>query len=253
MSKLINLKIILVILAATALVACANKKDNYKGMSAEAIYAKAQNNVKKDNYVEAAKDFEALEARYPYGAYSDKAQIGLIHAYYKRSEPALAIAAADRFIRMNPRHPEIDYVYYLKGMVNFEQNTTFMYKYLPLDRSARDPSRAEESVETFQTLVELFPNSKHAMDARKRIHILRNQLARHELGVVEYYMKRDAYLSAANRANYIVRHYPETTAVPEALADMVKAYRELKMTSLAEDTLATLQKNYPHSEALRKL
>jgi len=249
-----NLRIILILITGLILTGCnTNKKDLYKGLSEEAIYSQAQKNVAKENFAQAAKDFEALESRYPYGKYSDKAQLGIIHAYYKRHEPALALSAADRFIRMNPRHPEVDYAYYLKGLVGFDQNTSLVYRYLPLDRSARDPSPAQESFDAFKVLIERFPKSKYVADARQRMIFLREQLASHEFQVIEYYVKRGAYLSAANRANHIVKYFGETSVVPKALAEMVKAYRKLGMTELANEALKTLQNNYPNSVELKKV
>lgn len=201
--------------------------------------------MQKENYSDAIKDFEALEARYPYGIYSTDAQLALATAYHKKGEKALALSQTDRFIRMNPRHPRVDYAYYLKGLVNFDQNSSLMYRHLPLDRSARDSSSAQESFDAFKDLIERFPKSEYVPEARQRMIYLKDQLARHELKVVDFYMKRGAYLSAANRANYVVKNYEQTSAVPDALCAMVVAYRKLKMTQLAEEACATLQTNYP--------
>jgi len=244
---------VLTLLAVLLVTGCKGDKDIYKGMSASEIYAQAEQNVAKEKYSQAAKDFEALEARYPYSEYSDKAQLGLINAYYKHNEPALAMSAADRFIRMNPRHPQVDYAYYLKGLVKFDENYTFAFRYLPLDKSARDPSTAQESFDAFKELIDRFPNSQYVPDARKRMVFLRNQLAHHEIQVVDYYMKRGAYLSAANRANYIVKHFENTDVIPRALAAMVQAYRKLGMQELADDALKTLQRNFPESAELKSV
>lgn len=243
-----NLRIIITLIAVLLLIGCqSSNKDVYKGMSAAEIYAKAEKNVAKEKFPQAAKDFEALEARFPYGEYSDKAQLGLINAYYKQNEPALAISAADRFIRMNPHHPRVDYAYYLKGLVSFDQNYSVAFRYLPLDKSARDPSTAIESFDAFKELLDRFPNSQYAADARQRMVFLRNQLANHEMHVVRYYIKRGAYLSAANRANYIIKHFERTPTVPEALAALVTSYRKLGMEPLAENALKTLKTNFPDS------
>jgi outer membrane protein assembly factor BamD len=241
-------------MAVLLLMACNTRhKDVYKGMTAAQIYAQAEKNVTKENYSQATKDFEALEARFPYGEFSDKAQLGLVYAYYKHGDPDLALSAADRFIRMHPHNQNVDYAYYLKGLVTFDQNYSFTFRYLPLDKSARDPSTAQESFEAFKELIERFPNSQYIPDAKKRMIFLRNQLANHELQVVEYYIKRGAYLSAANRANYIVEHFQQTPTIPKALAYMVECYQHLGMPELAADALKTLQSNFPESEALKKL
>jgi len=246
---LANLRIVLTLIAALLVVGChSNNKDLYKGMTAEQIYAQAEKNVAKEKFSQAAKDFEALEARFPYGEYSDKAQLGLMNAYYKHNDPALALSSADRFIRMNPHHKNVDYAYYLKGLVTFDQNYSFTFRYLPLDKSSRDPSTAQESFDSFKELIDRFPNSQYAPDARKRMIFLRNQLASYELQVVEYYIKRGAYLSAANRANYIVQNFEKTPVIPKALAAMVVSYRHLGMKQLEEDALETLRNNYPTSK-----
>lgn len=244
-------KYILFILGVTvlslSLCGCNNsKKDLYKGLSEEQIYTQGQQNMSKNNYAQAIKDFEALEARYPYGEHSLSSQLDLITAYYKKNDSALALATANRFIKMNPRHPRVDYAYYLKGLVNYEQNTSIMYRHLPIDRSARDPSPAHESFAAFKDLTEQFPNSEYAAEARQRMVLLRNQLANYELGVVEYYMKRGAYLSAVNRADFIIKNYDKTEAIPKALSSMILSYHKLGMTELCKDTEQVLSSNFPN-------
>lgn len=247
---MINLRFVFVLAAALLLLTgCnSNTKDLYKGMSAAEIYAQAQKNMEKENFGQAAKDFEALEARYPYGEYSSDAQIGLIKSYYKHNDSELAIGSADRFLRMNPRHPQADYVYYLKGLVYYDQNYSFMFRYLPLDKSARDPSTAQESFDAFKELLERYPCSQYAADARQRMIFLRNQVAEYEMQIVDYYIKRGAYVSAANRAAYVVKHFAQTPMVPRALAAMVVCYREMDMEDLANDALTTLELNFKDSK-----
>lgn len=222
------------------------KKDAYKGMSAEHIYELGQKNMAKEKYGDAIKDFEALESRYPYNENSSDAQLALVTAYYKRSEYALALSCVDRFIRMNPGHPQVDYAHYLKGMISFDQNTTLMYRHLPIDRSLRDSTPAHESFAAFKEMLELYPNSKYAPEARQRMVALRDQLANHELNAVQYYLKRGAYLSAANRANYILQNYSQTQAVPEALCSMIISYRKLGMDQLSNDAENVLRTNFPN-------
>lgn len=252
-SLVTNLRFFLLLILTVSLLGCASKKDIYNGMAADQIYAEGQKNMAKENYAQAIKDFEALEARYPYGVHSHDAQIGLLTAYYKKQEFASALSCADRFIRMNPRHPQIDYVYHLKGLVNFDQNTTLMYRHLPLDRSARDTNSAQESFDGFRELLERFPNSEYAEDAKQRMIYLREQLAQHELLVVDYYMKRGAYLSAANRANYVVKNFAQTPSVPRALKLMVISYRKLGMMQLADESYRTLQANFPGCDEIKNL
>jgi outer membrane protein assembly factor BamD len=214
-------------------------------MSAEKIYNQGKSSAKKERYAMAVKDFEALEARYPYGDYTCKAQLALIHAYYKKDEAASATAAADRFIRMYPNHKDIDYVYYLKGLINYDENYSTAYRYFPIERSLRDPTLARESFDNFKTLLQRFPNSKYASDAKQRMIHLRNQLANHELYIAKHYLNKKAYIAAANRAGYIVNQFDQTEATPHALAIMVKAYQALGMEKLANDALVILNKNFP--------
>jgi outer membrane protein assembly factor BamD len=246
---MIMLRIVLIALFTLVLNGCNTNKDLYKGLSAEQIYTKAQENIKKESFHKASKDLEALEAHYPYSEYSNKAQLELIHAYYKSDESALGLSAANRFIRMNPHHPEVDYAYYLKGLINFEQNYSFTFRYLPLDRSARDPSTTQEAFDTFKQLIDRFPKSQYVPEAKKRMVFLRNALANHELHIMHYYIKRGAYLSAVNRANYIVQHFEQTPAIPKALIAMVQCYRKLGMRALADDALKTLKANFPNEQA----
>lgn len=242
---MIMLRFALITFFALLLNGCNTNKDIYKGLSAEQIYAKAQESTKKENFNKVSKDLEALEARYPYSEYSNKAQLELVHAYYKSNEPALGLSAANRFIRMNPHHPEVDYAYYLKGLINFEQHYSFTFRYLPLDRSARDPSTTQEAFDTFKQLIDRFPKSQYVPEAKKRMVFLKNALANHELHIMNYYIKRGAYLSAVNRANYIVQHFEQTPAIPKVLVAMVQCYRKLGMTELADDALKTLKANFP--------
>ncbi len=223
-----------------------SKSDPYKDMTAEQMYNQGKLAAKKEKYGAAIKDFEALEARYPYGEYTCKAQLALVHAYYKQEESASALAAADRFIRMHPQHENIDYVHYMKGVINYDENFSTAYKYFPLDRSLRDPTLAKQSFDDFKNLLQKYPTSEYAMDAKKRMISLRNHLANHELYVANYYMRKGAYIAAANRAGYIVNQFNQTEAIPKALAIMVKAYQALGMNELANDALVTLNKNFPN-------
>ena len=251
LSNKFNKRIVLAIVLSAMLAGCKNDgKDNYSGMSASQIYQQAEENMTTENYAQAVKDYEALESRFPYGEYSDKTQLQLIEAYYKHGDSALALTAADKYIRLNPRSRQVDYALYLKGLITYDQNYNFQFRYLPLDRSARDPSSAQESFDIFKELIERFPNSKYVPDARKRMIFLRGQLASYEIQIVDYYIRRGAYLSAANRATYILVHFEGTSVIPRALAAQVIAYRAMCMESEANDALRTLQANYPECEEL---
>ena len=243
----------LLICLLSACASTSNKPDPYREKSAQTIYEQGVENTNKERYAQAIKDFEALEARYPYGAYTDKGNLALIHAYYKKGETASALAAADRFIRLHPKHPNVDYAHYLKGLSNYDEYYSFVYRHLPLDRSKRDSKLAKQAFDDFKYLVDKFPSSTYAQDARQKMVHLRNQLAEHELHVAEYYMSKGAYLAAANRAGYIVNQFRQSTTVPKALITMIKAYQELGMTELADDALKTLRENFPDADETKSM
>ncbi|WP_207061728.1 outer membrane protein assembly factor BamD [Motiliproteus sp. SC1-56] len=209
------------------------------------LYAEAMEAMELPNYQLAIDKLEQLESRYPFGRYSEQAQLELIFAYYKTSQTEQTKAAADRFIRLHPDHENIDYAYYLRGLANFEADSDLLDRWLPTDASQRDPGAARDSFNDFSTLTSRYPNSQYAPDARQRMLFLRNQLAAYEIHVARYYMKRNAYIAAANRGRYVVENYQQTPSVPAALAIMVAAYEELGMNDLAADSRAVLAKNFP--------
>lgn len=222
--------------------------------SASKYYTEAKSELNDGNYAAAIKLFEALEARYPYGRYAQQAQLEIGYAHYKDGEQALAIAAADRFIKLHPNHPNVDYAYYLKGLANFNDDLGLMgivtEKILNQDMSERDPKASHESFENFKELVNRFPKSKYAPDAVQRMKHLVNVVALNEIQVARYYMARGGYVAAANRAQYAVKEYPQTPATEEALFIMVKAYDALGMTDLRDDADRVMRKNFPNSRFL---
>lgn len=248
-------KILFIIVFTVTLIGCSAKgyKDAHYGKSAKEIYDIATKNVKSGHYGSAIKDFEALEAKFPYGEYSDKAQLGLAYTYYKRQDHSSALAETDRFLRLHPNHKNADYAYYLKALVNYDANFSAAYKYMPLDRSKREPTQARQAFDDFKTLLKKFPNSKYVPDSRKRMIHLKNQLAKHELHVAQHYFKTGAYLAAANRANYIIKEFEESKFIPDALATMIKSYRKLGMRELEKDAYKILKMNFPDSKQLKDL
>lgn len=211
---------------------------------------KFRTNAKKamdsNNYEKAIKIYEALEARYPFGPDSSQTQLDIAYAYYKNSDPEAALAAADRFIKVNPRSPNVDYAYYLKGLVNYNRDISFTQRFLPTDASQRDPGSARSAYDIFDELVRKFPDSKYVPDSRKRMIALRNNLAMHEVHVARYYMKRRAYVAAANRAANVVEKYQRTTAVPYALQVMQEAYTKLDQPDLAKNAENVYKLNFPN-------
>ncbi len=189
---------------------------------------------------------EMLESRYPFGRYSEQAQLELIYAYYKSSKAPEAIASADRFIRLHPQHDNIDYAYYLRGLTNYEADKSLTSRFLPTDPSQRDPGAARDAFSDFSTLLNRYPSSQYAPDARKRMLSLKNQLSAYEIHVARYYIRRGAYIAAANRGRYVVENYQETPSVPDALAVMVLAYTELELHDQASHAQQILNSNFPN-------
>lgn len=219
-------------------------EDEEANWSAKQFYEEAKAALDKGNYEKAIKLYEKLEARYPFGTYAAQAQLDIAYAYYKYQEPDSAIAAAERFIKLHPRNPHIDYAYYLKGLVNYTRGIGFLERYLPTDSSQRDPGPAQDAYRDFSELIKKFPESRYVEDAKQRMVGLRNNLAMHEIHVARYYMKRGAYVAAANRATYVVEKYQRTPAVPLALKMMEQAYTKLGMNDLARDAARVYALNY---------
>jgi outer membrane protein assembly factor BamD len=171
----------------------------------------------------------------------------LAYAYYKQGETTSAIAAADRFIKLHPHHPNVDYVLYLKGIIWFNEDLGLLGKLANQDPSERDPKAARDSFDAFKELATRFPDSKYTADGVARMKYLVNALAAHEVHVARYYMKRTAYIAAANRAQFALQHYPDSPATEEALYIMVKAYDALGMADLRNDAERVMRKNFPDS------
>ena len=221
--------------------------DETAGWNAQKLYSEAKSSMADGAYDRAITLFEKLEARFPYGRYAQQAQIDSAYAYYKQNEPTLALAAADRFIKLHPNHPSVDYVYYLKGLVNFNEDLGLLGALSNQDLSERDPKGAREAFESFRELVSRFPESRYADDSRKRMLYLVNSLAAHEVHVARYYYRRGAYVAAINRAKTAVTTFPQAPASEEALFLLVKSYDALGMTALRDDADRVLQKNFPNS------
>ena len=233
------------VLALLLLAGCSafSDKDETLGWSQQKLYTEANDELYSGNYERAIKYFEILESRYPFGKYAHQSQLNLAYAYYKYAEPESAIAAADRFIKLHPNHPASAYALYLKGLSNFNRSLGFLDRFIPTDTAQRDPGAALDSYKDFAEVVRQFPDSEYAEDAARRMLYLRNNLARYEVRVARYYIKRGAFLAAANRAEYVVQNYQRTPAVREALELMIEAYANLGMEELENDTRRVLALN----------
>jgi len=220
-------------------------ENEYVDWDAKKFHDKAKTAMEAENYQKAIKLYETLEARYPFGEYAAQTQLNIAYAYYKNDDPEAAIAAADRFIKIHPRNPSVDYAYYLKGLVNFNRSIGFIERFLPTDSTQRNPSNVKDAYDNFEVLVRRFPSSKYTADAKQRMRALRNNMAMYEVHVARFYFKRKAYIAAANRGGYVVKEYQRTPAVPYALQVMEKAYTKLGLDDLAADAKRVYDQNYP--------
>jgi len=221
--------------------------DETVGWSAQRIHAEARSAMNEGGYDRAIELLQKLEARYPYGRYAQQAQLEVAYAYYKTGEREMALAAADRFIRLHPNHPNVDYAYYLKGLVNFNENLGLLAFLSKQDLSERDPKGAQEAFDTFNELVTRFPNSRYTPDAVQRMRYLVNSLAQHEVHVARYYYRRGAYVAAVNRSQAAIKDYPDAPAIEEALFIMRDSYEAMGLKELRDDVERVIRMNFPNS------
>jgi outer membrane protein assembly factor BamD len=219
-------------------------------LGVEDLYRESKLALTRGQYARAERFYQRLVARFPFGPYTEQAQLELAFAQYKNGKPEDATNTIDRFIRTYPRHAHIDYAYYLKGVINFDREVTLFTRVLRLDVSARDLGATVQSINDFTEVMRRYPNSKYAVDARQRILYLRNMLARHELSVGLYYYRHGAWVSAVNRAKFLLETYPQSEFEGDAVALMAASYTQLGQKALADDARRVLEKNYPQHEYL---
>src|SRR5574343_1266308 len=243
------IRVLMAMLVAIVIAGCgtADKYDETSGWSASKLYSEAKDAQGEGAWDKAAKYLEKLEARFPYGRYAQQAQLELGYVYWKGNEPGSALAACDRFIKLHPSHPSVDYVYYLKGLINFNEDLGYVGYINTQDQTERDPKAARESFEAFKELVTRFPNSKYTPDATLRMNYLVNAMASLEVHVARYYAKRGAYIAAANRAQQAIKTYPQAPAIEEAMYILVTAYDKMGMPDLRDDADRVMKKNFPNS------
>lgn len=227
-------------------------KDETANWSAQKLYTEAKNELAEGNFQQAITLYEKLEAKFPYGRYAQQAQIEVAYAYHKQGDRVQALAACERFLRLHPDHPNIDYVYYLRGLINFNEDQGYLSIISQQDMTERDPKGLRESFESLKEMVTRFPQSKYAPDATARMAYLVNAMAWNEVHVARYYYNRGAWLAAANRAQYAVNIYRDAPAIEEALFIMVKSYDKLEMADLRDDADRVLRKNFPKSVYLAR-
>lgn len=243
-------------LTLTALVivsGCSSKPVDPTGSwSPNKIYAEAKDESRSGAYDKAIPLFEKLEGRAAGTPLAQQAQLEKAYAQYKGGEQAQAAATLDRFIRLHPASPALDYAFYLKGLVNFNDNLGLFGNLTRQDLSERDQKAAKESFESFRVLATRFPDSRYAPDARLRMGYTVNSLAQSEVHVARYYYSRGAYVAAINRAQTAISDYRDVPALEEATYIIYKSYEALGMTQLRDDTKRVIEKTYPNSDILTK-
>lgn len=217
----------------------------YADWDAKKFYEQAKIAMETQDYQKATTLYQKLETRYPFDHYTTQAQLDIIYVYFKNKESELAIAAADSFIKTHPSNPYVDYAYYVKGLVNFNRDIGFIDRFLPTEVSQRNPSNIKEAYANFQDLQDNFPDSQYTPDAKQRMLYLKNNQAMYEIHVAQFYLRRKAYVAAANRGNYVIKEFQHTPAAAYALQIMQAAYTKLGLHDLAADAMRVYQKNFP--------
>lgn len=241
-------KLLVGALAALMLVTvsgCKKGRDIDDGRSAEDMYTTAKGYLTSQNWGRAINGYQTLSTRYPFGRYTEQAQLELAYAYHKAGSPEAALSTADRFIRTYPSHPNVDYAFYIRGLTNYEMRVGFMERLMPSRVRDRDQTAARESFRDFDELIRRFPDSRYAPDARQRMVFLRNNLSFYELDVARYYMRRKAYVASAARARYAIENYPGSPELGDALEILHVSYTEMGLPELAEGAMKVLALNYP--------
>lgn len=244
----------LVVLAlATALAACGstNSGDQTLGWSPDKLYAEGKDEMRSGRYDAAIKLFEKLESRYPFGRWAQQAQIETAYAHYKQAERAQALAATDRFLKLYPNHPALDYIYYLRGLISFNEQQGWLARLGGQDLAERDLDAAREAFDAFNQVVTRFPQSKYAPDSEARMKYLVNSMASGEVHIARYYYLRNAFVASANRAQNVIRKYPQAPATEEALYILMMSYEKLGLPDLRSDAERVFRLNFPDSTIAR--
>lgn len=221
------------------------KKNRNEGVPVAELYDRAHGQMEHGNWSSASETFGRLIAQYPYGPYAEQALMEQAYAQYKAGKHEDAISTIDRFIRTYPTHKNIAYLYYLRGLTNMARNAVFMARTFNLDTSNRDLEAPMQAYNDFNTLIARYPNSRYVADARQRMVFLRNQFARFELTTGLYYLRRGAWVSAAQRATYLLETYPQSEYQNDAVALLGEAYTRMGEAKLAADARRVLEQNDP--------
>ena len=242
---------LLLVITLFGLSACGlfpEKSDETKTWSAARLYQEAKTDLENGSYDSAIKNLEKLESRFPFGTYAQQAQMDIPYVYYKQGDQAQALAAIERFIKLHPNHDNLDYIFYLRGLVNFNDQVNFFQSLSHQDMTERDPKASREAFDAFKALVVRFPDSKYTPDALLRMKYLVNTLAQYDLHVAKYYYRRGAYLAAANRAQSAIKEYPDAPAIEEALFVLYNSYDKMGLVELRDDANRVFVRNFPESK-----
>lgn len=252
MEKL-TLKVMLIslLIGLTGCSASKNDIEKVPDKSAQALFVDAREALDNGLYQKAIQLLSAIDSRFPFGPISHQVQLDLLYAYYKTGNADQGIALADRFLRLNPTHPNVDYVYYMKALINVGTEENLFQDLAGIDRSDRDPTASRQAFSDLRTIVEQYPESKYGADARKRMIAIKSRLAKYELAVAKFYFKREAYVSSANRGRYIVEYYSPSEEVEQALEIMIESYDKLGIDDLKINAKQVLAANYPNNPLVK--
>lgn len=253
MKKLLFVALIVGFIAGCSGNAINEDYSEYRGKTSAQLFTSAEKHIASKKMTKATEELEALDAIYPFGPYAEQAQLDIIYAYYKSEDDASALAAAERYIRLYPHGKHVDYAYYMSGLIQYEDSMSWIQNLVGINPSESNSKGKQAAFLAFKSLVTLYPDSPYSADAILRMAYLRNLFARHEVKIADYYMKRKAFVSAANRASNVVVHYHTSPQVEPALAIMVKSYRALGLDQQADYSYAILKANFPTSKEIKAL
>lgn len=245
---------ILYVLFFLSLSGCSSTKDDVEKVpdrSAQSLFSEARESLDKGMYQKAISLLSAIDRRFPFGPISHQVQLDLIYAYYKSDQTEEGVALADRFLKLNPDHPNIDYAHYLRALMKLSEDSNGFQEFLGIDRTDRDPQPAMEAFNSFKTIISEYPESRYANDARQRMIAIKSRLAQYELQVAEYYMKREAWVSAANRGRYILEYFSPSPEMEKALEIMIECYSQLKLDDLKSNAKQVLAVNFPKNALVK--
>ncbi|MBK1690467.1 outer membrane protein assembly factor BamD [Rubrivivax gelatinosus] len=225
-------------------------KDERADVAAEKLYADAKDSMEAGNNDQAIKSLSRVEGLAAGTVLAQQSQLDLAYLYWKSGERAQALTTIERFIKLHPSNPALDYAMYLRGLINFNEDMGLFGRIAQQDLSERDQRAARDAYQSFKQLVDQFPQSKYAPDSRQRMDYIVNSLAAYEVHVARYYFRRGAYVAAANRAQQAVTEFQRSPAAEEGLFLMVQSYDRLELAQLRDDALRVLQQNYPDSRFL---